>query len=327
MGLFSEETLKLPPIPNKDLAKSGVVLYGEDAVKKVEELEGRKLTPAERRVVILEGFVPVPYLDSEGIKTIGVGQTGKFMRLPFKDSFDDHVNKIRRKIKKFDSLPEFLKIELIQSAYRGGITGSPNTLKLINKGQFSDAAIEFLDNAEFKAKKTKAGIKKRMLALSDALASHSTDNDELAVVLPSATQEEDEQTPPTVQLSEPVQEVSTATPTASAPEENAAETSSQTPSDLTPEEQAFIEDYVDNIKGSRQEGLDRAIAAEDKINEDKLAAAAKEAEFKLTSQEEAFINSYANVGVQEFEGEAGRRERLAAEEERREEDARLEQLF
>jgi len=309
MAVFSEETLKLKPIPNKDLVKSGKILHGEEAIRAVEQMEGRTLSPAERRVVMLEGFVPVPYLDSVGNKTIGVGQTGKFMRQTFSESFNNHVDKIKKKVKKFDTLPDFLQTELIQSAYRGGILLSPKTLGLINQGNFSDAAIEFLDNAEFRKKSTKPAIKKRMLALSDALAATSTEDDELSVI---------QRQLPQAETSQPTPDVSTA-------ETNTSETGSQAPSELTAEEEAFITDYVDNIKGSAQEGLDRAVAEEQKPQEQRLAAAAQEAEAKfksLTPEEDAFINSFL-----EQEGEAGMAERLAAEEEQGAEDARLDNLF
>jgi hypothetical protein len=117
---------------------------------------------------------------------------------------------------------------------------------------------------------------------------------------------------------------STPIPDVSTVEENVADTGSQVPSELTPEEQAFITDYVDNLKGTAQQGLDRAVVAESKPQEDALALASQQAEVKFSEKEEAFMNSILS---QEFEGEAGMAERLAADEARELEDVRLDELF
>ena len=169
MGLFSKEVLAKKPIPNDKLKSSGHWFFGDEAIAKVEELEG-PLTPAQKRVISLEGFVDVPYLDSKGIWTIGAGLTDKFKNKTFKEAFLKHEQQLVKKIPKLAGLPEALQVELMQSAYRGGILGSKDTIALINAGDLQGAAAEFLDNDEYRNEDTAEGVKARMESLSKALA-------------------------------------------------------------------------------------------------------------------------------------------------------------
>jgi hypothetical protein len=89
---------------------------------------------------------------------------------------DDDISKkeevIRGKIPAFDTLPVALKVQLVQSTYRGGITGSSNTIEFINQGKWKEAAEEFLDHTkykEYKASGTFTGIVNRMEDLEEAL--------------------------------------------------------------------------------------------------------------------------------------------------------------
>lgn len=61
-----------------ELKKSDVYYSGNRAVKKMQELLGRELTPTERKIVAKEGYVDGYYLDSRNILTRGVGQTGTY---------------------------------------------------------------------------------------------------------------------------------------------------------------------------------------------------------------------------------------------------------
>ena len=65
------------------------VHYGQDAVNKVTEREGH-LTPPMEAVIREEGFVDGVYEDTKGIKTSGVGQTGGYMNMSFREAFLDH---------------------------------------------------------------------------------------------------------------------------------------------------------------------------------------------------------------------------------------------
>ena len=146
------------------------VLYGNDAVSAVEQIEGRPLSNKEKRVVVLEGFVPQVYKDTKGIDTYGVGQTGKWMQRTFSEAYAHHEDKTRKLIPNYDSLPEFLQSELTQATYRGDLGGSPTFRKLFNKGQYKDAAKEFLNHEEYLDTNTPKQIRDRIEAVARAVA-------------------------------------------------------------------------------------------------------------------------------------------------------------
>ena len=73
-------------------------------------------------------------------------------------------------IKNFDSLSNNLKKNIVSSWYRGSLSGSPKTIRLINEGKFKEASIEFLNNAEYKAAvKSGSGVAKRMEDVANAI--------------------------------------------------------------------------------------------------------------------------------------------------------------
>jgi hypothetical protein len=150
--------------------------YGNDAVRKVEELEGRTLSPMEQRVVVEEGYVDGLYSDSKGIPTRGVGQTGEYADKSFSETFSAHVDRARDRITNFDSLPEYLRAELVQSEYRGGLGKSPEAVELLNAGKPMEAAAEFLNNKEYLDPNTPDSIKQRMESVAEALKDYATDN-------------------------------------------------------------------------------------------------------------------------------------------------------
>ena len=82
---------------------------------------------------------------------------------------------VKKSITNFDELSGPLQIEIVQSWFRGGIAGSPNTIRLINEGKFDEAAKEFLDHDEYEEAKRlgkksgKRGIVARMEGLSKEL--------------------------------------------------------------------------------------------------------------------------------------------------------------
>ena len=93
-----------------------------------------------------------------------------------KKDIDDANRKVRGNIEDFDSFPFYLKMELVNSSYRGLINKSPNTLELINKGDFAGAAKEFTNKVP--AYKESKGIKKRMDRVVDALNKYAEEIDD-----------------------------------------------------------------------------------------------------------------------------------------------------
>ena len=148
---------------------------GKAAVTKVEELEGRELSYIEKVVVQDEGYVTegLDYKDTKGITTSGVGQTGEYMGMSFDETFKAHVNKARGMTAGFDKYPEFLRAQIVTATYRGSWGGSPNTRKLLAAGKPLEAAVEFLDSDEFRAKDTPDSIKARMQRVADALTAYA----------------------------------------------------------------------------------------------------------------------------------------------------------
>lgn len=145
------------------------VFYGKNAVRAVESEIGRELTLGERRVVEEEGYVADEYLDTKGVRTKGVGQTGDWIEKGFEAAYNSHVARAERKIPGFNTLPEYVQNELIQSEYRGDLGGSPTAIKHFNAGRYEAAADEFLNHREFMDPATSTGIKARIQATSDAM--------------------------------------------------------------------------------------------------------------------------------------------------------------
>ena len=150
------------------------VLHGADAVAAVTELVGRELTLIERRIVEEEGYVAGDYLDSKGISTSGVGQTGDFKGMSFEDTVQAHIERARGRIPALDSLPEELQAELVQAEYRGDLGTSPKFVKLINDGEFEKAAEEFLDNQDYRNSQLDgSGVAGRMERVSAAVRDYA----------------------------------------------------------------------------------------------------------------------------------------------------------
>ena len=148
----------------------------------VQPTDGKDFeTRLEERLVELEGFRAEPYKpdEDEEFLTVGYGHYGSDVKegtviteTEARDLLRKDINKrmpqIKKVIKNFDSLSDDLKVEIAQSWFRGGISGSPQTIKLINEGKFTEAAAEFLENEEYRTTEL-GGVKTRMEALSNAL--------------------------------------------------------------------------------------------------------------------------------------------------------------
>jgi GH24 family phage-related lysozyme (muramidase) len=139
------------------------IFRGVDAVEEVERLEGRMLSPIEAELVMEEGYAVGPYLDTKGVATSGVGQTGGFQGKPFGEVFQTFEQETRKLIPAYDSLPEYAQSALMLAAYRGDLQQSPKFRRLFNAGEYEAAADEFLNNDDYRqAKKRGTGVAKRM---------------------------------------------------------------------------------------------------------------------------------------------------------------------
>jgi len=69
----------------------------------------------------------------------------------------------KRKVKGFDKLPSAAQNAIVDGFFRGDLSGSPKTLKLMNIGDLKSAAGEYLNNEEYRqSKKEGTGVAPRM---------------------------------------------------------------------------------------------------------------------------------------------------------------------
>ena len=86
---------------------------------------------------------------------------------------EEKLKVVNKHIPVFNSLPKELRIPMLSSFYRGGLSGSPKTIKKINEGDFKGAAKEFLNNAEYrKSKEEGTGVHLRMEELANVLSEY-----------------------------------------------------------------------------------------------------------------------------------------------------------
>ena len=179
--MAAKGTKENPFLNFTELKKSDTYYSDESAVKEVEKRLNRKLTPQEKRVVKLEGFVDGYYLDSKGVLTRGIGQTGTYAEgdkslSGFNAAFKSHVDRMKERegMARYDSYTPNLQKELIQAEYRGDIGQSPTFRGLLNVAKtpqdYEKAATEFLNNNDYrKAKKSGSGVAARMEAVANAV--------------------------------------------------------------------------------------------------------------------------------------------------------------
>lgn len=89
-------------------------------------------------------------------QTITEEDASKFLR----EDITSRLENVRGSIKDFDSFPESTKESLFSSWFRGSLSGSPKTIGLINDGKFNEASKEFLNNDEYRGRKS--GERKRL---------------------------------------------------------------------------------------------------------------------------------------------------------------------
>ena len=141
------------------------------------------------RLISLEKFSPTAYkaVKDEKFLTYGYGHYGKDVKpnqkINKEEALDllekdigDRLPAIQSAIPNFGDLSEGLRVEIAQSWFRGGMSGSPATIKLINQGKFKAAATEFLDNKEYLTAKQRgrSGVIPRMDAVANALNNEGT---------------------------------------------------------------------------------------------------------------------------------------------------------
>mgnify|MGYP003144101033 FL=1 len=97
-----------------------------------------------------------------------------------KKNLEEDINirlvEIQNRIPNFSNFSEELQLALFGEYYRGSVGQSTETIKLINAGKYNEAAIEFLNNREYKdaKKRNRRGIRKNMEKVSSLLRKEGT---------------------------------------------------------------------------------------------------------------------------------------------------------
>ena len=158
-------------LPGKDSAEDDIKTYMEF----LKEHEGKKLTAY--KPIKTEKYYTIGYGHyGEDIKegmTITEEEADKYLV----DDINVRLPKIKKAIPKFDDMPLEVRKNILGSWFRGSLSGSPKTIRLINDGKFEEASKEFLNNNEYKKYKSKPGtmdgVVNRMEDTAKAIASLS----------------------------------------------------------------------------------------------------------------------------------------------------------
>tara|TARA_R110002153_G_scaffold272864_1_gene442286 strand:- start:1366 stop:1917 length:552 start_codon:yes stop_codon:yes gene_type:complete len=127
-------------------------LYGKDAINRVVQDEG-DVDDVQKYVIVHEGFVDGAYKDTKDITTSGVGQTGKYMDMTFKQTYDIHFQDAQRMIPDLDKMSKERQKAIMSLAYRGDLAKSPTFRDLVNEGKFEEASVELLNHEEYEGYK------------------------------------------------------------------------------------------------------------------------------------------------------------------------------
>ena len=136
--------------------------------------------------------------------TIGVGHHGadvkKGMKITEEEAeqllekdIQSKLELIERKLPNFNEYSENLQKFVVDGFFRGDLSGSPKTLKLLNEGNFSEAAQEFLRNEEYnEAVITGSGVASRMEDISEAIRNEANIDDLEATTMPTMETKRDD---------------------------------------------------------------------------------------------------------------------------------------
>jgi len=165
------------PIEGWDNIKK-YVLLGKEAIDFIEKFYNTRLDDVQRYIVEKEGFMPKLYFDDVGVLTFGVGQTGRYIFMPFPSVFREQERIARHYIPSYDVLPIQGRKAIMSLQYRGDLGLSKKTRSLFNKGKYLEAAKELLNNKEYekrRARNPRDGVVLRLQEASKFIASLEKD--------------------------------------------------------------------------------------------------------------------------------------------------------
>lgn len=124
-------------------------------------------------------------LPGEKYFTIGYGHNGPDVKKGMKiteeqaenfleKDIQSKINLIEKKLPNFNEYSENLQKFVVDGFFRGDLSGSPKTLKLLKQGNFEEASQEFLRNEEYnEAVISGSGVASRMEDISEAMRKES----------------------------------------------------------------------------------------------------------------------------------------------------------
>lgn len=148
--------------------------HGAAAVRKLRTMYGDAIIPEMEPLIAEEGYCATPYVDTKGVTTVGVGQTGVYSFMDFPTVYYHFRRKAAGTVEGFEALPERVRAAIVCATYRGSWIGSPKARKLFNEKRYAEAADEFLNSKEYrdaKASEVNTGVDERMERVADALRS------------------------------------------------------------------------------------------------------------------------------------------------------------
>ena len=160
----------------------------------------------KERISAEEGYRNRVYNDSKGLRTIGIGHlitsddnrlfmnlfgrdvnyrnviTGKQdltndqVDILFRHDLLGKISNARTAITKFDDLPDYVQIAIVDGYFRGDLPGSPKALGHINADNWDKVADEYRDNEEYRDSKAlgeRHGVWQRMDRNAEAYETYS----------------------------------------------------------------------------------------------------------------------------------------------------------
>ena len=210
----------IPPLPEAELGSA-------EALETEAAKAGRLDISIKKEIRDVEGFRGKAYIPTPGdVPTIGYGftkgvkigdtMTKEEAEKRLSEEVNTRVEAIRKQIKDFDKFPEDAQVLMLSSWYRGSLSGSPKTKRLINEGKYKEAADEFLNNDEYKnaVARGRRGIRARMEKTAEAIKSlMPIGEDELNTNLSPVTEQVDPKTVTDAQFIEQMSKSLSETPT------------------------------------------------------------------------------------------------------------------
>ncbi len=143
--------------------------------KQVKSRDDIMLNLAKKYIGKHEGIRKKIYKDSKGNPTIGIGHlikpgedfskgiTDEEVTALFKKDIQERLKVTKKLFPAFNTYPPYMQVTLLDGVYRGDLSGSPKTIKLIKAGKWVEASKEYLNNREYKKSvKDGTGVHKRM---------------------------------------------------------------------------------------------------------------------------------------------------------------------